>query len=360
MKYNNDGYIKDTDCYFAASNSGDGFISYFDKIFDNSLFDHIYILKGGPGTGKSSLMKQAAAYAKKQGQKTEKILCSSDPESLDGVIIYSNNKRTAILDGTAPHTRDCSLPGVVDEIVDLGQFWNGKTLKEHRTEIEILNDKKKNAYESAYAFLKAAKAYQKRKERLLLGCLDRDKMIKKICRTIPLKQASGSFSKISYKLRHAISVNGLCTSEIYRKDKQSSIGVIGDHDTSFAFLGEIFRYCTEKHQNVTISPSPLCPDRIDAISIDETEISFFDANGEGSSEIQQINSERFFYESKLREIKAELRLLSKLYGSAMTAAYKALEKAKEHHFALEEIYIRSMNFDQKELAELHLLQDIFG
>ena len=36
--------------YFGAANSYNGFISYFDKIFDSKEYDKIYVLKGGPGT----------------------------------------------------------------------------------------------------------------------------------------------------------------------------------------------------------------------------------------------------------------------------------------------------------------------
>ena len=43
--------------FFAAANSFNGFVSYFDCIFDSKDFSKIYVLKGGPGTGKSSLMR---------------------------------------------------------------------------------------------------------------------------------------------------------------------------------------------------------------------------------------------------------------------------------------------------------------
>lgn len=35
-------------CFFASSNTSEGFVNYFDDIF-NSL-DMLYIIKGGPGT----------------------------------------------------------------------------------------------------------------------------------------------------------------------------------------------------------------------------------------------------------------------------------------------------------------------
>ena len=41
--------------YFAASNSRNGFHSYYEHCFRHRV-DHLYCIKGGPGTGKSTLM----------------------------------------------------------------------------------------------------------------------------------------------------------------------------------------------------------------------------------------------------------------------------------------------------------------
>ena len=49
--------------------------------------------------------------------------CSSDNNSLDGIVIPK--LKIAILDGTA-HVVDPVFPGVVDEIINLGQFWDEK------------------------------------------------------------------------------------------------------------------------------------------------------------------------------------------------------------------------------------------
>ena len=43
--------------FFAAANTGGGFVSFFDEVFNRDGINKIYILKGGPGCGKSTLMK---------------------------------------------------------------------------------------------------------------------------------------------------------------------------------------------------------------------------------------------------------------------------------------------------------------
>ena len=69
---------------FAASNSARGFKSYYDQVFDRKKLERVYIIKGGPGTGKSSFMKRVALWAQKKGMDVEYYYCSSDTNSLDG------------------------------------------------------------------------------------------------------------------------------------------------------------------------------------------------------------------------------------------------------------------------------------
>ena len=44
--------------YFASANTEKGFVSYFDEIY--GVLDRVYIIKGGPGTGKSHFIRNIA------------------------------------------------------------------------------------------------------------------------------------------------------------------------------------------------------------------------------------------------------------------------------------------------------------
>ena len=46
------------DCCFAASNSAHGFHSYYAEFFDDAEVDRVFVIKGGPGTGKSRFMRE--------------------------------------------------------------------------------------------------------------------------------------------------------------------------------------------------------------------------------------------------------------------------------------------------------------
>ncbi len=90
--------------FFLGANTPQGFVSRFDQLADPSDGWREFIIKGGPGTGKSTLMKQAAKAFESESGQIEWIHCSSDAESLDGVIIH--DQKIAIADGTPPQEND--------------------------------------------------------------------------------------------------------------------------------------------------------------------------------------------------------------------------------------------------------------
>ena len=96
----NDGKIQ----YFLGANSAQGFVSLYHELIDESKASAFYILKGGAGCGKSTLMKTVGEKMEELGFAVEYILCTGDPDSLDGIVIPE--KAVAIMDGTAPHVME--------------------------------------------------------------------------------------------------------------------------------------------------------------------------------------------------------------------------------------------------------------
>jgi MoxR-like ATPase len=93
----NKGTIKEV---FPGGNTYKGFHSFYDYIISNDEANRIFCIKGGPGVGKSSFMKSIAKEFVELGCDVELHHCSSDNNSLDGVVI--KQAKVALLDGTAP------------------------------------------------------------------------------------------------------------------------------------------------------------------------------------------------------------------------------------------------------------------
>jgi hypothetical protein len=133
--------------FYAAGNTARGFANQFESSLQG--LDRIYILKGGPGTGKSTLIRSIGEELSNKGLDIWFIHCASDNGSLDGVIIPA--LKTGIVDGTAPHVIEPKLPGAVEEYVNLGEAWNSESLVGRKAEIAELQEGIRKAYDKAYA-----------------------------------------------------------------------------------------------------------------------------------------------------------------------------------------------------------------
>ena len=76
------------------------FHSLYHQLSDPNRMQALYIIKGGPGSGKSTLMRRVERHAKAAGLETQQVLCSGDPDSLDALLLPQ--LKAALVDGTAP------------------------------------------------------------------------------------------------------------------------------------------------------------------------------------------------------------------------------------------------------------------
>ncbi len=87
--------------FFLGANSGLGFQNLFGRFCAPENHYDLLVLKGGPGVGKSTMMRRLGKAMEARGEQVEYLYCSGDPGSLDGVSIP--RIRCAVVDGTAPH-----------------------------------------------------------------------------------------------------------------------------------------------------------------------------------------------------------------------------------------------------------------
>ena len=87
--------------FFAGANSGEGFQNLFHEMVDLEATYDVMILKGGPGVGKNTFMREIGRTMEQAGTPVEYLWCSGDPDSLDGVVLPE--VRCAVVDGTSPH-----------------------------------------------------------------------------------------------------------------------------------------------------------------------------------------------------------------------------------------------------------------
>lgn len=338
--------------YFAAANSRYGFTSRFESVF--SGVKRLYIIKGGPGTGKSSLMRHIAREAVERGQSVECFYCSSDPSSLDGVIL--DGGRAGIWDGTAPHTAEPRLPGADGEFADLGRFWNTGALE---TDADVLRDlarQKADCYASAYRALAAAGYCSDELNALGNTAVDEVKLnayIKKLTASLP-KGDNGCRREL---FTSAISGAGEVRSAAF-ENQARTVWSVGSRA---GFTGRFFAVLTdalaERGCALTVSLSPLDPNIIDGVYVHGAETAFvISAKTDGA---RYINPLRFMSGELLTSCRVRMKFLEKCRDSLMADALFSLSASKATHDEVERIYGAAMDFERKEAFEKELTEKIF-
>lgn len=348
--------------FFASMNTAYGFHSDFHSIFDADRLRKIYILKGGPGCGKSSLMKSIAESAEAGGKTVERFFCSSDPNSLDGIIINENN--VAIIDGTAPHQSDPNFPGVVESIVNLGSFWDIKKILNHKKEIIELIQDKKIAYQSAYQFLGAYGKVLDEILRFTKKAILEEKMLRNVktqCNYVFKKE-----QRADVKIRN---VETICKDGILRFDtferNSKKIWIVEDYlHTGCLYLEAVESYAKQNNQTYYKSLSPHYANKINAIYFPKTKACFVLGKRDYSSELTEkeyhyVNMKRFLNSEKIAQGKRKIKFAVKCTEELLSAATEALKDAAQNHKKLEQFYITAMDFEKIDKIQCEIKSDIF-
>lgn len=138
--------------FFLGASTPRGFYSHFDTLFQE--LRHITILKGGPGCGKSTFLRALGRAAQSRGMEAEAILCSSDPDSLDGIVLPQLS--CAFVDGTAPHVLEPKLCGGSMNYLNFGAFYDHEGMAANEAEVLRLQEENAAQYPKATAHLAAA------------------------------------------------------------------------------------------------------------------------------------------------------------------------------------------------------------
>lgn len=335
--------------FFLAANSYNGFISYFDQVFKSEDFDRIYILKGGPGTGKSSFMRKISEILLDEECQVEEIYCSSDPHSLDGIIAEKNDRRIAIIDGTAPHERDAVIPGAIDEIINLADSWDNRWLTNNRDKILSLANEKSKAYKTAYSYLKIAGVSSSFITTTYQYYFNKNKA--KFKAEEILSDVSGCNNHvITTRLVNSFGRYGEYNLDTLTKISKKVISVGGDEISSMIFMD----YCAEilRQREATFMNFPLALDscHTDSLFIPMSDIAII------RSRDGEINADEFFALCQLNNEK--IKKAMEIKNEALMEAKRWFAIASELHFNLENIYGKAMDFSKNDQKISNTLTEI--
>lgn len=351
--------MKEESCerrYFAASNSGTGFVNYFPRIFGDGACRRLFVVKGGPGTGKSSFMKRIADAAKKNGYEVTCYLCSSDPASWDGLVIHGLS--VGFVDGTAPHVWEPTSIGAFEQLVDLGAFWDADVLAVNRKEIERLATGKRSCYGRAYRYLEAIRAVRMAWETEVMPAIDEEKLSRAAERLL-LRYAPPPAARFreTVGLCDSFGMTGRVRLDTYRKMASTYFPIEDFGDAAHLLLARLYALCREKGISVRVSYHPVLPHRIDALELLDNGVAFGIGDGE---EEDTIRMRRFVRRDSYGDLRASLREGNAVCRQLTEMAEAALLAVRDYHFRLEEIFGTAMDFSAKERFEKSFSEKLFS
>ncbi len=344
---------------FPGANTSNGFYSYFDYIIPKDV-NRIICLKGGPGVGKSSLMKKVARDFAERGYDVEVFPCSSDPGSLDAVVI--KKLKVVLLDATAPHIVDPKIPGAIDGIINFGDFWNEDNLENNKLEIEQCNKEISACFQRAFKYLKAAEPIfydiqSKNGDAMDYGKLNKftDEFIEELFDGIENKEALSVprhlFGTAITPIGHIDYADSLLqdAKKVYYLN-----GKIGYGKTTF--LKRIYDKAILKGLKVEVFHYPLIPKKIESIMIPDLGVAI--TTSSLFKDQQSINLGEFINKEKISDYKEELEVDERILDELINYAISNLKKAKSNHDIIENYYIPNMNFEKVDELKDELIERI--
>lgn len=333
--------------YFLGNNTAYGFVGNYETELINKR--RVILLKGGPGTGKSSILKRLAAEAKNRGLDYELWYCSGDPDSLDGV--YIKELDTAIVDATAPHASGADLPKIKDFLYDLAGSLSHAKLSAHKDEIETLLYNKKQHFIRAYQHLKSALCHFKNQIELesqgLKGS-DVRAYASVIASKLRSENRDGSVRRKLFT--HAICPIGEDTYFDHLRGKYV-YKVSGSAAARRMFFDELCGLV----DGGTVILNPLEPNCIDGFIVGDVAV-VSDVGHMSAAVKENVNLGVYDGATNIRAIEEE-----KNYVVLHTAfAVEQLGKARENHLAAEKYFIDAMDFDNNGKIYSDILRDVFA
>ena len=315
--------------FFLGTTTPAGFKGYFEPLRREPGMQ-MYLIKSGPGCGKSTLMKRLAVKAEQKGEPIQRIHCASDPDSLDGVIFL--DKRAAIVDATAPHVMEPDAPGAEEQVVSLYHTLDADALHAHADEVKRLFAQNTALRSRAARYIASAGSLlldSRRAEACSANFEKVRRYVKRLCaRTLP-RLPEGASASEELRLLSAITPKGPV---FYRGTVQA----------------------LARGYHIITCPCAMHPDdKIDHLFIPALRLAFLTDNRWHPVQlpgVQAVRCTRFVDRENLAGYRARLRFNERAAAELLEQAADLMAQAKACHDELETYYRAAVDFGKVDEA----------
>lgn len=188
----------------AGAFTTEGYRTYLNTLLHG--LEKVFILKGAPGAGQTVLINRIGHELAEKGYDIEFLSEARGQEELEGLIVP--NLKIAVIDGNPPHPIDPLYPGVIEEIINLGEFWDSKSLEMHRQEIIAHFNAYHAIMQKATQYLKTSKDIYDHWESSNQKLVDQQKL-QEVAEKLLEEIFSAGKPRVRHLFAHAITSEGM-------------------------------------------------------------------------------------------------------------------------------------------------------
>lgn len=349
---------------FFGGNTPDGFYGRFGDILFLDEAKKIIYLKGSSGSGKSTLMKKVAAVFEEQGIEVDYIHCSNNVTDLDGICI--REKGISIVDATAPHVCDPTVPIAIDEIFNLADFIKRDQVQDHAGELLRLQGQKKPYYRKAYRYLNAAyKIYENNIDinRQSLNQVKLQAAIEEELKPIYVEALSSRPGRNRSLFASAVSPQGMVSYLDSLIKGKTVIALKGENGMGMDQMLTAIRDAANSRGYDT--ESCLCTlntEKIDHLIIPAQNLAYITLNDYHQTEQEigrTIDFEKLCNSNWLKKHTKEKEYNKKIFEDLLNKSMAMMNAQKTVHDRIEKIYVASMDFPALDQA-FYTIMDIIN
>lgn len=350
--------------FFLSANTPVGFVSEFKSLCPVNSNGKCYILKGPPGCGKSGILKKIAEKASQKYENVERIHCSCDSDSLDGVIVKDLN--ISFVDGTLPHCVEPLCPVSQHMVVSLYDGCNADLLNQNREKISALVLKKQALSEKCRRLLMSTEEFYRDNYSIAENFTDIAKIYAQTHRIIknefkPVRPYAGAEEKRFFSVLTGNGVSFFPETIKALADKvyllQDEYGVFSD--IMLSAVRNHALYCG--YRIISCRCSAASCEKLEHIFIPELSLAFVCSNKYHDLDLTPyriINSRRYTSTSLLRENRRHLSFNKRSVAQILQKSTDIMGEIHSVHNEIEKIYGSAMDYSKTDEAAEKLLQTI--
>ena len=338
-------------CFFLGANTSQGFVGYMPASYSPADGWRVYIIKSGPGSGKSTFMRRVwEAVTAAAAVESEFLYCSSDPRSLDGVRFPT--LKTAIFDGTAPHVLEPRYWGACETVVDIGGCADNSLLFQNAAAIREATDACAERHARCRGYLATAASLLEDSRRIAARCTDEEK-VRRTARRL-CEQECSARDRVGTEDRRFLSaltpdgpmvwystLQALCPRIYVIEDEYGAAGNILLHELRDRALARGARLIT--------CACPLDPtEKIEHVLLPEEGVGFTLSNPWHKADFpvyRRIHAARFTMEDALAQKRQRLAFNRRAARELLNEAVSCAAEAKTVHDEMERFTVQAMDFE---------------